>query len=317
VTLSDFLLAKKVSARRFVQHLAKRPPLADEDLARSHEIIKAEPPKVGRVVELARAAVGFVPQPGVLLRWCEEVVRSRDEELREWALDPGQDPRTTFYELLMRARANISQKGDRSKRQLAESIILLGLNLLFARRSLAPLDALRSMASDGEGRGKTRRPDPSEREATKLLARANVKQLSDFAHIITLAEGEIRSAEDARQSATTLLDVLRREKGALAAERDALDAEVQALERELAARDVRIEELAADVEGARTRALQDVGSLKARFRRQIGERLAGLLADAWDAIDTSPPHPQVARERLEIAREVIRGELEWLSKSSD
>jgi hypothetical protein len=114
-----------------------------------------------------------------------------------------------------------------------------------------------------------------------------------------------------------LVDVLRREKGALAAERDTLSSELQALERELAARDVRIKELSADVEGARTRALQDLGSLKARFRRQIGQRLAGLLADAWDAIDTSPPHPLVARERLEIAREVIRGELEWLSKSSD
>jgi hypothetical protein len=40
------------------------------------------------------------------------------------------------------------------------------------------------------------------------------------------------------------------------------------------------------------------------------------LADAWDAIDTDPPHPTVARERLEIAREAIRREIEWLNKSS-
>ena len=53
----------------------------------------------------------------------------------------------------------------------------------------------------------------------------------------------------------------------------------------------------------------------ARFRREMGERLAGLLDDAWDALDTDPPHPRVARERLETAREAIRGEIEWLNKS--
>jgi hypothetical protein len=71
-----------------------------------------------------------------------------------------------------------------------------------------------------------------------------------------------------------------------------------------------------DLEGARVRALQDLDKLKARFRREIGDRLSGLLADAWDAIDTDPPHPMVARERLEIAREAIRREIEWLNKSS-
>lgn len=47
-TLADFLLADKASAREFVRFLAKRPPLADDDLLRSHEILSTDPPKIKR-----------------------------------------------------------------------------------------------------------------------------------------------------------------------------------------------------------------------------------------------------------------------------
>jgi hypothetical protein len=89
-TLADFLLADKASAREFVQSLAKRSPLAEDDLTRSHEIVGADPSKMKKALELARAVTVTVPQPGVLLRWCEQIVRSRDEHLRDWALDPNQ-----------------------------------------------------------------------------------------------------------------------------------------------------------------------------------------------------------------------------------
>jgi hypothetical protein len=235
-TLSDFLLTDRSSARRFVQHLAKRPPLPDDDLVRAHEIVNAQPSKIGAVVDLARAAAQTAPQPALLLRWCEQVVRSRDEALRGWALDPDQDARAAFTELLRWTFAAVSKKGDRSRRNTAEASLLIGLNLLLAHRSLAPLDALRSIASDAEGDRAPRSSVQSARLANKLLARAGVKQLLDLAQIAGLAEVEIASAEDARRQALSLVNDLRRDKEALEATQNILNAERQDIGRELGER---------------------------------------------------------------------------------
>jgi hypothetical protein len=253
----------------------------------------------------------------MLLRWCEQVVRLQDETLREWALDASQDAGTVFRQLLMWVYSNTKNKTDRAKRRVAEATLLIGLAVLSARRSLSPLDAVRALASANPGRQDNRRnAAPASKEVSKLVMGAGFKQLFDLARIVRLTEVEIASAEDARRLALARADDLLREKAELQETRDLLSGKLQDLSRELRVQESRVTELAADLEGARSRALQDLNALKARFRRQIGEGLGGLLADAWDAIDTDPPHPGVARERLETAREAIRKEMEWLAKSS-
>jgi hypothetical protein len=316
-SLAQFLAAERGSARRFVQFLSKGPELTEDDLAQSRGMLDAQPKKMGRVVELTRAAANFVPQPGTLLRWCEEIVRSRDEGLRDWALDPAQDAAAAFRDLLRWAYPVIRGKSDRAKRHLAESCVLVGLSLLIARRGLSPLDALRSLASASPVHGERRGAVALERAATKQLMRVGVKQLFELGRVAALFEREFASAEDARHAAIGLADGLRREKDALEQSRDSLTLQLESLDQKLAERDLRIGELTAEVEGTRTHAGQDLRLLKARFRRQIGERLHGLATDAWDALDTDPPHPNVALERLEMARELIRKELEWLDQSLD
>lgn len=316
-SLSEFLSADKASARRFVQALSKRAALTDDDLTRSRDIVDKEPAKLSRVVELTRAAADAVPPPGILLRWCEQILRSRDGELRDWALDPAQDAVAAFRGLLGWAYPAIHSKGDRSKRQLGESCLLIGLSLLAARRALPPLDALRALAS-ASGVNRERRGSAAlERRVRKQLMRLGVKQLFELAGIAALSEEEITAAANARRTAIELAEDLRGEMEALENAHTALSKQVQDLDQELGQRDNRIRELVADLTAARARAFQDLDKLKARFRREIGDGLAGLLADAWDALDTDPPHPNVARERLEIAREAIQREIEWLSRSSD
>jgi hypothetical protein len=316
-TLADFLLSDKASAREFVQSLAKRSPLADDDLTRSHEIVSADPSKIKKALELARAATATVPQPGVLLRWCEQIVRSRDEHLRDWALDPNQTASAAFDQLLTWAYPKLREKGDHSKHQVSEVTLSLGLNLLLGRRSLSPLDTLRSISSAAGTNRETRGKPSLETQVGKLVRRASTKQLFDLAQVFALAEAQIASAQEAQRRAENLVEEVQRGQDTLKTSRDVLFAKTEELGREVTQRSAEIRELSADLEGARTRAMQDLSSIKARFRRQIGERLAGLLADAWDALDTKPAHPDVARERLEIARQEIRRELEWLGKSSD
>lgn len=314
-TLTEFLLADKSSATAFVRALSKRPALLDDDLNRAHLVMDREPGKVGMVVELARAAATAAPQPDTLLRWCEEVIRSRDEALRDWALDPARNAQDALTALVEWANPLIRGRGEAERRWRAESTLLIGLAVLFARRGLAPLDALRTLEriiwTQSDGRGSA----SLERSTRKQLLRASAKQLAGFAKVVALSEREIASSEDARASAVALVAALRLEKEALEEEQAALSARERSLVQELDQRVHQIEELRADVEGAKVRGLQDLEVLRARFRREIGERLDGLLADAWDALDTNPPHPGVARERLENARDAIRREVEWLNKS--
>jgi hypothetical protein len=314
--LSEFLLADKVSARRFVRAHGKRPHFADDDLAQSHLILTEHPALIGRVAELARAGAQSIPHPTVLLRWCEDVLRAQDHTLREWARDTSQDVRGALDDLLRWAYPQIQGKGNPSARQRAEACLLIGLNLLHARRSLSPLDALRSVASATLARRDERRTGLSDRSAERVVFQAGAKQLVELARVVALAEREVTLADEARRSAINLVERLQIEITAAEQAREILSSEAQDLKRELSLRNLRIEELQADLEGAKTRAFQDASKLKARFRRKT-ERLAGLLADAWDAIDADPPHPAVARERIEIAREAIQEEAECLDKSSD
>jgi hypothetical protein len=271
---------------------------------------------MNRVVELARAAGEATPRPNALLRWCEQIVRSRDDGLRSWALDPSQDGGTALRELLNWAYPLIRGNTERTSRQFAESCLLIGLNVLIARRALSSFGALRQLASESETDRKRSGTAWIERTATRLLTRAGAKQLFELAGVAALFEMEIIESESARYAAVASYGVLRREKETLEGELGALLGKLERASEELDRRDAKIAELVAELASVRIRALDDLGNLKARFRREIGDRIAGLLADAWDAIDTDPPHPTVVRERLEVARDAIRREMEWLNKSS-
>lgn len=316
-SLSEFLLTDKEPARSFVQAVAKGQVLADDDLMRAQEIIDAQPAKMVKVTELVRIAGQHAPQPGSLLRWCEQIVRSRDQTLNRWSLDPEQDSREAFQELVAWAYPKIKAKGDRTSRQLAEACLAIGLSLLVTRRSLSPLAALQTIAGE-ESRARPRtRVMSAEGDVARIIVRSGVKQLQELAQAVALCEAEIRFAEEQQRSAMRLVDNLRREREFLEERQSILNRELGDIRGELRERDERITKLSNDLEGCETRAQQDQRALKARFRRQIGESLAGLVNDAWDSMDADPPHLNVTRERLEIARETIRRELEWLDKSSD
>ncbi|MGJ5065242.1 hypothetical protein [Bradyrhizobium oligotrophicum] len=316
-TLSEFLLADKEPARPFVQAVAKGPILADDDLMRAREIVDAQPVKMAKVTELARTAGQHVPPPSSLLRWCEQIVRTRDPALSQWSLNPEQNPREAFHELVVWAYPRLKAKGDRAGRQLAEACLVTGLSLLVNRRSLGPLPALQTIAeAESKARPKTRAAS-SEGGVARIINRSGVKQLQELAQAVSLSEAEIAFAQEQQRSAMMLVDNLRREKEALEERQRILDGELENMRTELRKRDEQITKLFNSLEGSETRALQDQRALKARFRRQIGESLGGLVNDAWDSMDADPPHLNVTRERLEIARETIRKELEWLDKSSD
>ena len=89
------------------------------------------------MAELARAATQSAPHPAVLLRWCEDVLRGQDQALCEWARDSSQDVRAALDDLLKWAYPQIQSKDKNPRaRQRAEACLLIGLDLLHARRSL-------------------------------------------------------------------------------------------------------------------------------------------------------------------------------------
>jgi predicted nucleic acid-binding Zn-ribbon protein len=54
----------------------------------------------------------------------------------------------------------------------------------------------------------------------------------------------------------------------------------------------------------------------ARFRSVLASRIDPLLSDSADALDIDPPIVEVAKDRIESARAVTKGEIEWLDGSS-
>jgi hypothetical protein len=316
-TLVEFISASRASAPAFARLIASRKELSELDLTQSMEMIRTDPRKLGKALELVRASAKANPQPTVILHWCEQVVRAHDDSLQNWGLDPAKDVTETLSDLVAWAFPRIQAKGEASGRRIAELCLLIGINVLFARRGLSTIDVLRSVplaskTSRGEGRSSA-----LNQQTRKLLARASIKQLTDLSRIAALFDAEIATANGAMRDAIMLADRLRVEKEQLEKTVAEYSDKLEQLEGDLAQRDLRNKELSADIETLNARALDNIGKLKARFRRQIGETLMGLVTDAWDALDTDPPHPKVARERIEVARETIQGELEWLDKSSD
>lgn len=303
-------------ARAFVRHIINRPSISETDLSHSLQLIREQPSVLKRVVDLARAVADLEPQSLVLLRWLEQVVRSQDEALREWGRDPAKSAVATLEELTAWATLRIREKGHAARRQEAERLLQIGLNVLLAGRDLTASDTLRAIGQSIT-RGKSSRHASPDRSARKLVSRAGMKQLLDLARIAALSDAKLLAVEEAQHRAILQAGRLSREKETLEASHAIHVTKIEELKQQLSERDEQLKQLAADVESTRKRGLQHVHGLNSRFRRIIGEGLAGLLADAWDAIDTDPPHPNVARERIASARETIRSEMEWLDKSSD
>lgn len=316
-TLTDFLMLGNCPTRRYLQASSKRPNFNGEDLARARALVDSHPHQLARVVDLARAASDFVPQPGQLLRWCEDIVRSRHHALRDWGLNPSQDAPTVFRELLAWAAPNLTKKAKKEQRHLAESTVLIGLCTLIARRALAPMEALRSIAEVKHRATNKTTVATKELATTRQITHGNFKQLFEYSLIADLLENNIRVAAEAKNSALVQSDGLRRQNLVLEKKIESLTGELASLKEELNSRNRHNENLAATLEGTQTHAIQDLRRLRARFLRLIGERLSGLLNDAWDALDTTPPHPDVALERIVSARDLIQKEIEWLRQSSD
>lgn len=316
-TLAEFMAAERVPARAFVRAMAKLPAFGESDLQDALEKVRGNPTAITKVLDLTRAATSTTPHPSALLRWCEDIVRMQDQGLENWARDPAQEAVAALGELASWAYPRLKQKGQPEQRKVAEACLSVGLNLLMARRSLSPIDALRSIVAVVRPRGTGRRGQSPEQASTKLLARASFKQLVDLAQIVGLCEADISAADEARIAALRSAADLRRDKEELENIRNAQEARLAELESAAAGREKRIKELDADLVTVQARGNQDASALKARFRRRIGEELENLLSDAWDAINTNPPHPNVTRERIEMAREAIQKELKWLDKSSD
>jgi hypothetical protein len=316
VTLTEFMSVQRASAPAFVRAVNKLPALGENDLRAAFERVRGSPSAIIKVLDLTRAATSTVPYPSALLRWCEEVVRLQDNALANWARDPAQETVAAFSELASWAFLRLKQKGKPEQRKVAEACLSIGLNLLMARRSLPPIDVLRSVLHVARRGSAGRHALSAEQASAKALARSNAKQLIDLARIIELCEAEISVATGAQLAALRAAADLQRDKEELEKLCNVQQERLAELNLAIADRDKRTEELATDLETVQARGIQDASKLKARFRRRIGEELGNLLTDAWDAIDTNPPHPNVTRERIEMARDAIQRELEWLDKSS-
>lgn len=282
---------------------------ADVEEALQH--LGARDPDLRKTLALAKAG----NPPPALRRWLADVTRHL---LADRLGNTSFDPQAPAHEQVGRIAEGLApglRAKDRTTRAAAENLLRLAIRLatdgrpeFCAGEMLARLFApLREPDAD---------PRLAPRELRSLVQEAGVAQLRDLSLVQAAALDRIHGAERARNEAQAWARDL---ELALAVERD----RARELREKLAAAEARAEDLQAEVmrlnqaiADQRQLGAHGTAALLARVRALLAGRIEPLLADAADALEIEPPELEVARDRIESGRGVIRGEIRWLDESS-
>lgn len=316
-TLSELLDGDGGRAAGLVTAIAKRavPMPGDAELAAALSRVAAQPALLATVADLARAAAQ-VDHSGVrtrLLAWCADTLRAQDPALCDWARDLEADA-DAVRELIAWANPLLADKETKVRGEAALSVGLC--HLLHARRTvLDPVRVLRMLRPLAGGRAAS--PERVRAEATGLLLKLGARPLSDIVLAVAAADAEIAKAQADRAAAWRAAEERREKLQALAAEVEAKAARQHAAEAAQAEAEARAAALQHELDAARRVAAHDLADSRARCRTFVDEKIAPLVADAIDALDGTPPYPDVALERLRLIQKRIADEVRCLSSPSE
>jgi hypothetical protein len=261
---------------------------------------------------LALASVSNPPAP--VRRWLGDATRHLlATRLKDVLIDPHAPAHEQIRQIATALAPGLRAR-DRRARAKSETVLRLAIRRVAgARPDFGAGEMLAVLFSPLRKQANTRLAPA---ELRRRIQRAGVGQLRDLSLVQAAAIDRLDSAERAKVEAQERASA---RAAALATER----ARVSELTERLAAAEARAGNL--DAEVARlTQAIADnrqigaheTAELLARSRATLAGRLDLLLADAADALEIDPPVLEVARDRIEAGRGVIRGEIKWLDDSS-
>lgn len=313
-SLVEFVKRDDASATDYLKLAVRKVPTESEIV----EALAAEVPiltALEKALDVARECRRLERRPIAILKWCESVLKRQAPQLERWAADPDQMALQALEELVRWGQA---AREEKDAKKTVDTAVALGINLLLLQRRLEPLDALRGMwpLMKGEILG-DRSSDVLHRRLANLIGRAAPKGLRDLVTFAGLVGEQLDEAERSTFAANRAAAALARERDELksAVSRQAI--QIEQLEAKLQDALRREADLTARLDEAKTETAYSENTFKARTRRVLGERIDGLLSDAGEALGIEPPEVEVARERIEIVRNEIKKEVQWLSTSGD
>jgi hypothetical protein len=308
-TLLEFVTSETADAAKFLSLAAKKPP-SEADCQEALRSASSELILVEKALDLARACVKTGRRPPALVGWSGEVLRRQAPALQQWGKEETDNPAELLRKLVSWGEG---QREDKEARKQVDATVALGLNLLLLQRNLSPLEATRAiwsvLRSNLGGR------DKLEKRLSDTLSRAQPKGLRDMVSFVGLVDEEVSRAETARSEAVLSGQQIARERDKIKESLELQSRRIAELEELREVDRLRIAELEALLKDEKQRGAHRENTLKARSRRVIGERIGDLLSDAWEAIQIDPPEVEVTRERIDMVRNEIRKEMEWLSTS--
>lgn len=313
-SLVEFVKRDDASAVDYLKIAVRKVP-TDAEIA---EALAADVPNLTaleKALEIVRECRRLERRPMAILKWCESVLRRQDPQLELWATDPDQAALQALEELVRWGQA---AREEKDAKKITDTAVALGINLLLLQRRLEGLDALRGMwpLMKGEILG-DRSSNVLHRRLADLIGRAAPKGLRDLVTFAGLVGEQLNEAERTKFAANRAAAGLARERDDLKSAVSRHVLQIEQLEAKLQDALRREADLNARLDEAKTETAYSENTFKARTRRVLGERIDGLLSDAGEALGIEPPEVEVARERIEIVRNEIKKEIQWLSTSGD
>ncbi len=322
-SLSDYYQTDKLPAARFLSALKKNEigKLQEDDLRRCLEVLAEKDPDFSKTLDLLYRAVNV---QSALTRQCVDFATQgcRQQLSAHYGIeiDIDRPAPAVFNEVLQGLKPALTGR----------KVDNYALNLLKAfgiwksySRNLDEIEAtellVNALIADRERRrgSISSTADILFRPATKMKAMTDILQVvKNGLTKITLAKKAESHERQEREKESRRSQTLQEKLAGAVEEIDKKTRKIGELEANL----IRLEKdkasLEQRVEHNQAVSIHGKGELKGRSRVFLEKRLTPLLETALEFTELDPPRKGVILERLEMAKEEIRKEIEWL-KSTD
>ncbi len=236
--------------------------------------------------------------------------------LRLWPVSDETEPLAALAELAERVSPRLRHPKERRR---AHNVLMIGVDLLSARRGLA-FEAAAPVLRDAIGKPpeySERRSNPRRhRVASVTLPRNDLDRVRDLLDLLHPWEQELDDARRAEGSARTEQDKALQEAAEACATVEQLRRDLAEAREELASARQEVAASRDQAKDVRIVASADVSELRGRTISFLNSRLRDLLATAKEAGEADPPRTPTAMRLLDQAIAEVRREVEWLRSSA-
>jgi hypothetical protein len=290
---------------------AKLKSFGEDDVEAARQGLAVHDPQLRRTVALSQARSTST----AVQKWVSDATRtSLAAHLGTVRIDPYAPAAEQLARIadVLSPRLRSKNKAERSR---AENLLRLAVRQLSSQRQLDPGEALRVLFKPLRDRSRHDTRLAGKELAQRILT-AGLNPLSDLSLAYSVAVDRIAAAHAERRNAHDRAERLEAELLRVRREIDGLNAGLAEAKQAASEADAENVRLRQSMHDQRQVGAHGKAAIIARFRSLLAARIDPLLSDSADALEIDPPIVEVAKDRIESARAITKGEIEWLDGSS-